>query len=188
MSMDQPSRAGHTQCPIAALSCDLCHARVSCQTAAEVVTEDNKKYYDAGMYAAKKRCGGPECCLIVNPMHHRTVEQFHIHFFRYQGSRSVMNSHLFAHLYEKTPTFPAPQRCLHSVLDDCWGSAGCWQVAAKQMVIFDGEIRTAVRLRRKPQGEGGENDVWKRRGVAARSSPLPRQGRGDKVGVRAVDV
>jgi len=57
-----------------------------CGDGLEVVTEDNKKYYDAGMYAAKKRCGGPECCLIVNPMHHRTVEQFHIHFFRYQGS------------------------------------------------------------------------------------------------------
>ena len=28
-----------------------------------------------GMRAARARCGGPDCALIVNPMHHRTVEQ-----------------------------------------------------------------------------------------------------------------
>lgn len=51
----------------------------------EDINEDNIGYYNAGMRAARARCGGPDCALIVNPMHHRTVEQFHIHFAHYQG-------------------------------------------------------------------------------------------------------
>ena len=39
------------------------------------ITEEDVGYYDAGMRAAQGRCGDANCALIVNPMHHRTVEQ-----------------------------------------------------------------------------------------------------------------
>lgn len=54
-------------------------------TGIEVVTGGNARYYDAGMYAARSRCGGAGCALIVNPPEHRSVQQFHIHFVHYQS-------------------------------------------------------------------------------------------------------
>jgi len=54
-------------------------------TGVESVSSHNAGYYNAGMYAARSRCGGAGCALIVNPPGHRTVQQFHIHFVHYRG-------------------------------------------------------------------------------------------------------
>jgi len=51
----------------------------------ESISWGNVGYYDAGMYAARARCGDAGCALIVNPPGHRTVNQFHIHFVHYHG-------------------------------------------------------------------------------------------------------
>jgi len=52
----------------------------------ESINGGNVHYYDEGMRAARARCGGAGCALIVNPPGHRTVHDFHIHFFHYGGS------------------------------------------------------------------------------------------------------
>ena len=49
----------------------------------EDINGGNVGYYNGGMYAAKGRCGGSSCALIVNPPGHRSINQFHIHFVRY---------------------------------------------------------------------------------------------------------
>lgn len=51
----------------------------------ESINYGNVAYYDRGMDAAHARCGGPGCALVVNPMGHRTVNKFHIHFIRYKS-------------------------------------------------------------------------------------------------------
>mmetsp|Transcript_21246 Transcript_21246/g.39981 ORF Transcript_21246/g.39981 Transcript_21246/m.39981 type:complete len:235 (+) Transcript_21246:82-786(+) len=54
-------------------------------TGMEDINSGNVGYYDQGMYAARGRCGGSGCALITNPMHHRSINQFHIHFVHYAG-------------------------------------------------------------------------------------------------------
>ncbi|CAE7682506.1 unnamed protein product, partial [Symbiodinium pilosum] len=49
----------------------------------ENVHGNNLGYYNQGMDAAHSRCGGSSCALIVNPPGHRSINQFHIHFFHY---------------------------------------------------------------------------------------------------------
>jgi len=51
----------------------------------ESISSGNVGYYNKGMYAARSRCGGPNCALITNPAGHRTVHVFHIHFVHYGG-------------------------------------------------------------------------------------------------------
>ncbi|CAE7242704.1 unnamed protein product, partial [Symbiodinium pilosum] len=51
----------------------------------ENVHGNNLGYYNQGMDAAHSRCGGSSCALIVNPPGHRSINQFHIHFFHYAG-------------------------------------------------------------------------------------------------------
>jgi len=51
----------------------------------ESITEGNAGYYDAGMSAARARCGDAGCALITNPPGHRTVANFHIHFVHFGG-------------------------------------------------------------------------------------------------------
>lgn len=51
----------------------------------EDINGGNVGYYNSGMYAAKGRCGGSGCALIVNPPGHRSINQFHIHFVHYAG-------------------------------------------------------------------------------------------------------
>lgn len=51
----------------------------------ESITSGNVGYYNAGMYAARARCGGAGCALITNPPGHRSVNQFHIHFVHFHG-------------------------------------------------------------------------------------------------------
>jgi hypothetical protein len=51
----------------------------------ESIRFGNVGYFNAGMYAARSRCGGAGCALIVNPPGHRTVNQFHIHFVHYRS-------------------------------------------------------------------------------------------------------
>merc|ERR1712187_991484 len=54
-------------------------------TGVESINHRNVGYYNAGMYAARSRCGGAGCALIVNPPGHRTVQHFHIHFVHYHS-------------------------------------------------------------------------------------------------------
>ena len=42
----------------------------------EDIKPDDTAYYDRGMRSALHHCSDSNCALIVNPMHHRTVEQF----------------------------------------------------------------------------------------------------------------
>jgi len=51
----------------------------------ESISRRNVGYYNKGMYAARAHCGGPGCALITNPMGHRSVGVFHIHFVHYHG-------------------------------------------------------------------------------------------------------
>lgn len=41
----------------------------------EDIKQNDTAYYDRGMRAALRHCSDTNCALIVNPMHHRTVEQ-----------------------------------------------------------------------------------------------------------------
>mmetsp|Transcript_11955 Transcript_11955/g.24287 ORF Transcript_11955/g.24287 Transcript_11955/m.24287 type:complete len:228 (-) Transcript_11955:132-815(-) len=58
----------------------------------ESINIGNVGYYDKGMDAARARCGGPGCALITNPVHHRSINQFHIHFVHYQGYGASLKS------------------------------------------------------------------------------------------------
>jgi len=49
----------------------------------ESINAHNVGYYDGLMSAARGVCGGPQCVIMVNPMHHRTQSRFHIHARRY---------------------------------------------------------------------------------------------------------
>lgn len=40
----------------------------------EDINGGNVGYYNGGMYAAKGRCGGSSCALIVNPPGHRALD------------------------------------------------------------------------------------------------------------------
>jgi len=60
----------------------------------EDINSGNVGYYNGGMYAARNRCGGSGCALIVNPPGHRTINQFHIHFVRYAGYGSNLKGRL----------------------------------------------------------------------------------------------
>eukprot|EP00931_Biecheleriopsis_adriatica_P042956 TRINITY_DN2451_c0_g1_i2.p1 TRINITY_DN2451_c0_g1~~TRINITY_DN2451_c0_g1_i2.p1 ORF type:complete len:284 (+),score=56.87 TRINITY_DN2451_c0_g1_i2:83-934(+) len=51
----------------------------------ESISGRNVHYYDSGMYAARARCGGSGCALIINPPGHRTINRIHIHFVHYHG-------------------------------------------------------------------------------------------------------
>jgi len=51
----------------------------------EEVNHGNARYYNRGMDAARSRCGGASCALIVNPRGHRSVQTFHIHFVHFAG-------------------------------------------------------------------------------------------------------
>jgi len=63
-------------------------------TGMESITRGNVHYYDAGMYAARARCGGAGCALITNPAGHRTVRKFHIHFVHYHRYGSKLHRRL----------------------------------------------------------------------------------------------
>jgi len=52
-------------------------------TGVESINSRNIGYYNRGMYAARSRCGGSSCALIVNPAGHRSIQHFHIHFVHY---------------------------------------------------------------------------------------------------------
>jgi len=56
----------------------------------EDVNAGNVGYWNAGMTAAKARCGDAGCSLIINPMHHRSVQHSHIHFVHYAGYGSSL--------------------------------------------------------------------------------------------------
>mmetsp|Transcript_93348 Transcript_93348/g.278718 ORF Transcript_93348/g.278718 Transcript_93348/m.278718 type:complete len:240 (+) Transcript_93348:56-775(+) len=60
----------------------------------ETINGGNVGYYDNLMYAAGRRCGGPNCVLITNPMHHRTQSRFHIHYRFYNGAGSSLKHRL----------------------------------------------------------------------------------------------
>merc|ERR1712194_206526 len=51
----------------------------------ESINHGNVRYYDAGMHAARSRCGGAGCALITNPPGHRTVNRFHIHVVHFRA-------------------------------------------------------------------------------------------------------
>mmetsp|Transcript_53949 Transcript_53949/g.97125 ORF Transcript_53949/g.97125 Transcript_53949/m.97125 type:complete len:182 (-) Transcript_53949:165-710(-) len=58
----------------------------------EGINGGNVGYYDQGMDAARRMCGGAGCALVVNPPGHRTVETFHIHFVSYKGYGASLKS------------------------------------------------------------------------------------------------
>lgn len=55
----------------------------------ESIHESNVGYYNAGMSAARGRCGSAGCALLINPVGHRTVNVVHIHeiHFKSYGAR-----------------------------------------------------------------------------------------------------
>jgi len=51
----------------------------------ESISRHNVGYYDKGMYAARKYCGGHGCALITNPKCCRSMHVFHVHYVHYHG-------------------------------------------------------------------------------------------------------
>lgn len=60
----------------------------------EDINGKNVGYYDGGMRAARARCSGAGCALIVNPRGHRTVEKFHIHSVHSAGYGTRLHKRL----------------------------------------------------------------------------------------------
>eukprot|EP00442_Polarella_glacialis_P028726 CAMPEP_0115067576 /NCGR_PEP_ID=MMETSP0227-20121206/11473_1 /TAXON_ID=89957 /ORGANISM="Polarella glacialis, Strain CCMP 1383" /LENGTH=224 /DNA_ID=CAMNT_0002453671 /DNA_START=35 /DNA_END=710 /DNA_ORIENTATION=- len=58
----------------------------------EGINGGNVGYYDQGMDAARRMCGGAGCALVVNPPGHRSVEKFHIHYIGYSGYGASLKS------------------------------------------------------------------------------------------------
>jgi len=61
-------------------------------TGTEQINGGNARDYDFLFDVAKKHCSGDHCVLIVNPMHHRTQEQLHIHFRHFSGEGDNMKA------------------------------------------------------------------------------------------------
>merc|ERR1719277_1526295 len=95
----------------------------------ESINSGNVGYYNAGMYAARSRCGGAGCALIVNPPGHRSVQQFHIHFVHYHSYGANLKRRLESEVCGK----------------DGWHSGGfpCGG-RAKYLPGFPGVFRTAM--------------------------------------------
>mmetsp|Transcript_34429 Transcript_34429/g.97817 ORF Transcript_34429/g.97817 Transcript_34429/m.97817 type:complete len:302 (+) Transcript_34429:54-959(+) len=84
----------------------VCHGRSYCVmwgylvmpgrpcTGTEEINGGNARDYDFLFNVAKNQCNGDHCVLIVNPMHHRTQEQLHIHFRKYSGDGDNMKAAL----------------------------------------------------------------------------------------------
>jgi len=51
----------------------------------EGINHDNSQDVDLLMHAAYDHCNSTSCVLMVNPMHHRTQNQLHLHFRHYNG-------------------------------------------------------------------------------------------------------
>jgi len=64
----------------------------------ENINSGNVGYYNSGMYAARARCADGGCTLMTNPAGHRTVNQFHIHFFHYAGGYARSLKDKLAHM------------------------------------------------------------------------------------------
>jgi len=60
----------------------------------ESITGGNVHYYDSGMSAARARCGGSGCALIINPPGHRSINKAHIHFVHYGGYGHSLKSRM----------------------------------------------------------------------------------------------
>jgi len=63
-------------------------------TGTESIHGSNVGYYNSGMAAARARCGGPGCALIINPPGHRSINKAHIHFVHYGGYGHSLKSRL----------------------------------------------------------------------------------------------
>jgi len=67
----------------------------------ESINPMNLDYFDRGMNVARGQCSSADCALVINPPEARTVNETHIHFFRYEDYGENLKGKLEAAVCER---------------------------------------------------------------------------------------